>query len=171
MKAFLLAPQHSGPWVEKLVDRGDLPLRAPVIPSPGWDRGDPIYNENGPFLLLLDCFSATEIVVWMVLGPLIHLGTLFLEGPQGLVPSTSGTISPALQWARCRSKPGSTKPGATEIKSFPYWQGCGAVTFLVGSGSDSGSGEAFRLQLRLRLRVKLFGGSGSGSGSDYQVLI
>ena len=37
-------------------------------------------------------------------------------------------------------------------------QGCGAVTFLVGSGS--GSGEAFRL--RLRLRVKLFGGSGSG---------
>ena len=40
-------------------------------------------------------------------------------------------------------------------------QGCGAVTFLVGSGS----GEAFRLRLRLRLRVKLFGGSGSGSGS------
>ena len=32
----------------------------------------------------------------MVLGPLIHLGTLFLEGPQGLVPSTSGIISPAL---------------------------------------------------------------------------
>ena len=32
-------------------------------------------------------------------------------------------------------------------------QGCGTVTFLVGSGS----GEAFRL------RVKLFGGSGSGS--------
>ena len=24
---------------------------------------DPIYNENGPFLLLLDCFSATAIVV------------------------------------------------------------------------------------------------------------
>ena len=44
-------------------------------------------------------------------------------------------------------------------------QGCGAVTFLVGSGSGSGSGEAFRLRLRLRLRVKLFGGSGSGSGS------
>ena len=37
-------------------------------------------------------------------------------------------------------------------------QGCGAVTFLVGSGSGSGSGEAFRL----RLRVKLYGGSGSG---------
>ena len=41
-------------------------------------------------------------------------------------------------------------------------QGCGAVTFLVGSGSGSGSGAAFRLWLRLRLRVKLFGGSGSG---------
>ena len=44
-----------------------------------------------------------------------------------------------------------------------FRQGCGAVTFLVGSGSGSGSGEAFRLRLRLRLRVKLFGGSGSGS--------
>ena len=40
-------------------------------------------------------------------------------------------------------------------------QGCGAVTFLVGSGS----GEAFRL----RLRVKLFGGSSSGSGSGQNV--
>ena len=48
-------------------------------------------------------------------------------------------------------------------------QGCGAVTFLVGSGSGSGSGEAFRLRLRLRLRVKLFGGSGSGSGSGQNV--
>ena len=48
------------------------------------------------------------------------------------------------------------------------YQGCGAVTFLVGSGSDSGSGEAIRLRLRLRLQVKLFGGSGSGSGSDGQ---
>ena len=27
----------------------------------------------------------------------MHLGTLFLEGPQGLVPSTFGIISPALQ--------------------------------------------------------------------------
>ena len=84
-------------WLEKPWWTGrDLPLRAPVIPSPGWDRGDLIYNENGPFLLLLDCFSATAIVVWVVLGPLMHLGTLFLEGPQGLVPSTSGIISPAL---------------------------------------------------------------------------
>ena len=48
-------------------------------------------------------------------------------------------------------------------------QGCGAVTFLVGSGSGSGSGEEFRLRLRLRLRVKLFGGSGSGSGSGQNV--
>ena len=48
-------------------------------------------------------------------------------------------------------------------------QGCGAVTFLVGSGSGSGSGEAFRLRHRLRLRVKLFGGSGSGSGSGQNV--
>ena len=46
-------------------------------------------------------------------------------------------------------------------------QGCGVVTFLVGSGS--GSGEAFRLRLRLRLRVKLFDGSGSGSGSGQNV--
>ena len=44
-------------------------------------------------------------------------------------------------------------------------QGCGAMTFLVGSGS--GSGEAIRL--RLRLRVKLFCGSGSGSGSGQNV--
>ena len=56
----------------------------------------------------------------------------------------------------------------TKIKKCKN-QGCGAVTFLVGSGSGSGSGEAFRLRLRLRLRVKLFGGS--GSGSDAQVLI
>ena len=41
-----------------------------------------------------------------------------------------------------------------------FQQGCGAVTFLVGSGS----GEAIRL--RLRLRVKLFCGSGSGSGQN-----
>ena len=61
--------------------------------GPGWD---PIYNENGPFLLLFDCFSAIAIVVWVVLGPLRHFGTLLFEGPQGLVPSTSGIISPAL---------------------------------------------------------------------------
>ena len=48
-------------------------------------------------------------------------------------------------------------------------QGCGAVTFLVGSGS--GSGEAFWLRLRLRLRAKYTGSGGSGSGSDDQVLI
>ena len=32
----------------------------------------------------------------MVLGPLRHLGTLFLEDPPGQVPSTSGIISPVL---------------------------------------------------------------------------
>ena len=40
-----------------------LPVQAPLIPFPGWDLGDPKYNENGPLLLLLDCFSAIEIVV------------------------------------------------------------------------------------------------------------
>ena len=53
--------------------------------------------------------------------------------------------------------------------SLGIMQGCGAVTFLIGSGSGSGSGEVFRLRLRLRLRVKLFGGSGSGSGSGQNV--
>ena len=37
--------------------------------------GEQIYNENGPFLLLLGCFSAIAIVVYVVLGPLRHLGT------------------------------------------------------------------------------------------------
>ena len=50
-------------------------------------------------------------------------------------------------------------------------QGCGAVTFLVGSGSGSGSGEAIRLRLRLRAKCTGSGGSGSGSGSDDQALI
>ena len=58
---------------------------------------------------------------------------------------------------------------AYSSKANAYNQGCGAVTFLVGSGSGSGSGEAFRLRLRLRLRVKLFDGSGSGSGSGQNV--
>ena len=48
------------------------------------------------------------------------------------------------------------------IETLVFPEGCGAVTFLVGSGS--GSGAAFRL--RLRFRVKLFGGSGSGSGQN-----
>ena len=45
------------------VDREGPSPPAPLIPSPGWDPGDPIYNENGPFLLLLYCFSATAICV------------------------------------------------------------------------------------------------------------
>ena len=87
------------PWLEKPGGGGpgDLPLRAPLIPSPGWDREDPIYNENGPFLLLLDCFSATAIVVPIgSFGSFDTLGDPFPRGPQGLVPSTSGIISPAL---------------------------------------------------------------------------
>ena len=43
-------------------------------------------------------------------------------------------------------------------------QGCGAVTFLVGSGSGSGSGPGEVFRLLLRLRVKLFGGSGFRRG-------
>ena len=77
-------------------DRGDLPLRAPLISFPGWDPGGPIYNKNEPFLLLLDCFSAVAIVVWMVLGPLRHLRTLFLGAPKAKSSPTSGIISPAL---------------------------------------------------------------------------
>ena len=46
----------------------------------------------------------------MVLGPLRHLGTLFLEGPQGLVPSTSGIISPALKVAEQLSEQLCEKP-------------------------------------------------------------
>ena len=58
---------------------------------------------------------------------------------------------------------------STKNKNIYHNQGCGAVTFLVGSGSGSGSGEAIRLRLQLRLRVKLFCGSGSGSGSGQNV--
>ena len=53
-------------------------------------------------------------------------------------------------------------PPAFDAHIGRYGQGCGAVTFLVGSGS--GSGEAIRL--RLRLQVKLFGGSDSGYGQN-----
>ena len=76
----------------------DLPLWAPLIliSFAGGDLGDPIYNEKGPFLLLLNCFSAIAIVALVVLGPLRPFGALFLEGPQGLVPSTSEIISPTV---------------------------------------------------------------------------
>ena len=50
-------------WLKKPGRTGrDLPLRAPLIPFPGWDPGDQIYNENGAFLLFLDCFSAIAMV-------------------------------------------------------------------------------------------------------------
>ena len=70
-------------WLEKPGWTGrDLPLRTPLIPSPGWDRGDPIYNENGPLLLLLDCFSATAIVVGIGgFGPIATFGNPFPRGP------------------------------------------------------------------------------------------
>ena len=51
-----MAGETGGTWK-------DLPFRAPSIPFPGWDPGGPTYNENGLFLLLLDCFSAIAIVV------------------------------------------------------------------------------------------------------------
>ena len=67
----------------------------------------------------------------------------------------------------------------------PAKQGCGAVTFLVGSGSrlrlrgsipapapaPAPSKTVRRLRLRLRAKCTGSGGSGSGSGSDDQVLI
>ena len=43
----------------------------------------------------------------MVLGPLRHLGTLFLEGPQG--PSTSGIISPALELSAALGRMGTSR--------------------------------------------------------------
>ena len=59
--------------------------------------GGPIYNENGPFLLLLDCFSAIAIVVGIGgFGPLETLGDPFPWGPLMPSPPTSGIISPAL---------------------------------------------------------------------------
>ena len=52
-----MAGETGGTW-------RDLPFRAPLIPFPEWDTGDQhTYNENGLFLLLLDCFSAIAIVV------------------------------------------------------------------------------------------------------------
>ena len=56
-----LFPPHG--WRNRGGTGGDIPLRAPLIQFSGWGQGDPIYNENGPFLLFLDCFSAIAIVV------------------------------------------------------------------------------------------------------------
>ena len=49
--------------------------------------GDPIYNENRPFLLLLSCYSTIAIVCIGGFGPVETLGALFLEVPRGLIPS------------------------------------------------------------------------------------
>ena len=44
--------------------------------------GGPIYNENGPFLHILDCFSAIAIVVGIGgFGPFKTLGDPFSRGP------------------------------------------------------------------------------------------
>ena len=90
----LMAGETGGPG-------GTFP-RAPSITFPGRDQGEPIYNENGPFLLLLDCFLAIAIIAWVVLGPLRHLGALFLEGPQGLVPSTFNNFSSPDDTYKCQ---------------------------------------------------------------------
>ena len=58
-------------------------------------RGTQYITKMGPFTSL-SCFSAIAIDALVVLGPLRHLGALFLEGPQDLVPSTSRIIYPAL---------------------------------------------------------------------------
>ena len=82
-------------WLEKPGDR-----EGPSPPGPiefiSWrgPRGTQYITKMGPFTSL-SCFSAIAIDTLVVLGPWRHLGALFLEGPQGLVPSTSGIISPA----------------------------------------------------------------------------
>ena len=45
------------------VDREGPSLRAPVIPSPGWDRGTQYITKMGPFYFSLTVFVATAIVV------------------------------------------------------------------------------------------------------------
>ena len=51
------------------------------------DPEGPIYNENGPFLLLLDCFSAIAIVVGIGgFGPFETLEDPFPRGPPGPSP-------------------------------------------------------------------------------------
>ena len=66
----------------------------PLIPFPEGDPGDPIYKENGPFLHLLNCFSANAIVALVVLGPLRPLGPFSSGAPR---PFTSG-IPSTLGW-------------------------------------------------------------------------
>ena len=91
------------PWLEKPGGGGtgrDLPLRAPLVSLPGWDLGGgPIYNENGPFLLLLDCFPEITLVVGIGgFGPFETLEDAFPRGGGGPGPSPpiSGIIYPAL---------------------------------------------------------------------------
>ena len=69
----------------------------------------------------------------------------------------------------CSAEELASSSAATPPVMIGGRQGCGAVTFFVGSGSGSGSGETFRLRLWFRLRVKLYGDSGSGSDSGQNV--
>ena len=59
----------------------DLPLRVPLFPFPGCDLGDPIYNENGPFLLLLNCFFSNCNNCIGGFGPFETLEDPFPRGP------------------------------------------------------------------------------------------
>ena len=81
-------------WPEKPGGPGGTFLSGPhKFHFLGETRGDPIYNENCPFLLLFDCFSAISIGGF---GPFETFGDPFPRRPQGLVPSTSGIISPGI---------------------------------------------------------------------------
>ena len=53
-------------------------------PSPGstdsislGDPGDQIYNENGPFLLLLNCFSAISVIALVVIKYITKMGLFY----------------------------------------------------------------------------------------------
>ena len=58
----------------------DLPLRAPLIPFPGRDPGDPIYNIMGPFYFFLTVFSNCNSCIGGF-GPFEILGDPFPRGP------------------------------------------------------------------------------------------
>ena len=38
----------------------DIPLRAPLIPFPAWDPGDPIYNKMGPSYFFWTVFQQLQ---------------------------------------------------------------------------------------------------------------
>ena len=75
----------------------DLPPGAPLISfhEGGGAEVTQCVTKMSP-LTSLGRFSAIVVVAFLVLGTFRHLGALFLEGSQGLVPHTSGIISPTL---------------------------------------------------------------------------